>query len=46
MGEISPNAQAFAFVRDQDFSGVVLTGTKSAAHLRENHSAFYLNPRP
>ena len=40
MGAIASSADAFAFVRDQDFSGVVLTGTKSIAHLRENHAAF------
>jgi aryl-alcohol dehydrogenase-like predicted oxidoreductase len=40
MGAIAAHADAFAFVRDQDFSGVVLTGTKSIAHLRENYAAF------
>lgn len=40
MGAIAASADAFAFVRDQDFSGVVLTGTKSIAHLRENYAAF------
>ena len=40
MGAIAASADAFAVVRDQDFSGVVLTGTKSIAHLRENYAAF------
>lgn len=40
MGAIAARADAFAFVRDQDFSGVVLTGTKSIVHLRENYAAF------
>ena len=40
MGAIAASADAFAFVRGQDFSGVVLTGTKSIAHLRENDAAF------
>jgi aryl-alcohol dehydrogenase-like predicted oxidoreductase len=40
MGAIAASADAFAFVRDQDFSGVVLTGTKSIAHLRENCATF------
>jgi aryl-alcohol dehydrogenase-like predicted oxidoreductase len=41
MGEIPSRAEAFAFIRSQDFSGVVLTGTKSIAHLTENHAAFH-----
>jgi aryl-alcohol dehydrogenase-like predicted oxidoreductase len=40
MGAIAASADAFAFVTDQDFSGVVLSGTKSIAHLRENYAAF------
>lgn len=40
MGALAAGAEAFSFVRKQDFSGVVLTGTKSVAHLRENHAAF------
>ena len=45
MGALSGTAaEAFAFVRVQKFSGVVLTGTKSTAHLRENHAAFYARP--
>jgi aryl-alcohol dehydrogenase-like predicted oxidoreductase len=40
MGAIAASADAFAFVREQGFSGAVLTGTKSIAHLRENHAAF------
>jgi aryl-alcohol dehydrogenase-like predicted oxidoreductase len=40
MGAIAAGAEAFAFVRRQDFDGVVLTGTRSVAHLRENHAAF------
>jgi aryl-alcohol dehydrogenase-like predicted oxidoreductase len=31
---------AYAFVLDQDFSGVVLTGTKSPTHLEQNMEAF------
>jgi aryl-alcohol dehydrogenase-like predicted oxidoreductase len=41
MGEIRSSADAFGFIRGQDFSGVVLTGTKSIAHLTENHAAFH-----
>jgi len=41
MGAIQSSAQAFAFIRRQPFDGVVLTGTKSVAHLVENHAAFY-----
>jgi aryl-alcohol dehydrogenase-like predicted oxidoreductase len=33
--------EAFNFIRRQDFSGIVLTGTKSIAHLSANHAAFY-----
>lgn len=33
-------AEAFAFVRAQQFRGVVLTGTKSIRHLSENVAAF------
>jgi aryl-alcohol dehydrogenase-like predicted oxidoreductase len=40
MGELAPGAEPFAFIRTMDFSGVVLTGTKSAAHLAENYDAF------
>lgn len=40
MGAIAASPEAFAFVRAQDFSGVVLTGTKSVPHLRENYAAF------
>jgi aryl-alcohol dehydrogenase-like predicted oxidoreductase len=41
MGELSGSvADAFRFVRAQRFSGVVLTGTKSSAHLAQNHAAF------
>jgi aryl-alcohol dehydrogenase-like predicted oxidoreductase len=40
MGALAAGAEAFAFVRRQDFDGVVLTGTGSVAHLRENHAAF------
>jgi type IV secretory pathway VirB2 component (pilin) len=32
---------AFAFLIKQPFDGVVLTGTKSIAHLRENWEAFH-----
>lgn len=42
MGEISPSADAFAFIRDMGFDGAILTGTKSIAHLTENHAAFHL----
>jgi aryl-alcohol dehydrogenase-like predicted oxidoreductase len=45
MGQIDATEEAFAFVRNQDFSGVVLTGTKSIAHLRANYSAFSLSAR-
>ena len=41
MGEISPTTDAFGFICSQDFAGVVLTGTKSVAHLAENHAAFH-----
>lgn len=42
MGALSATPlEAFDFIRRQDFSGIVLTGTKSIAHLRENHAAFY-----
>ena len=42
MGELSETvAQAFRFVRDRQFEGVVLTGTKSLAHLAQNHAAFH-----
>jgi aryl-alcohol dehydrogenase-like predicted oxidoreductase len=45
MGALSATtAEAFHFIRQQEFSGVVLTGTKSTAHLRENHAAFYSSP--
>jgi len=40
MGAIAASADAFAFVTQQDFTGAVLTGTKSVAHLRENYAAF------
>jgi aryl-alcohol dehydrogenase-like predicted oxidoreductase len=40
MGAIEARAEAFDFVRQQDFDGVVLTGTKSLAHLEENYAAF------
>jgi aryl-alcohol dehydrogenase-like predicted oxidoreductase len=40
MGQIPAASEAFGFIRSQDFSGVVLTGTKSIAHLIENHAAF------
>lgn len=40
MGAIEARAEAFDFVRKQDFDGVVLTGTKSVAHLEENYAAF------
>lgn len=33
--------EAFAFVAAQGFRGVVLTGTKSTAHLKENWTAFH-----
>ena len=36
---LSP-AEAFAFVACEPFDGVVLTGTKSVGHLRENWAAF------
>jgi aryl-alcohol dehydrogenase-like predicted oxidoreductase len=32
---------AFKFIQAQDFDGIVLTGTKSMAHLMENHAAFH-----
>jgi aryl-alcohol dehydrogenase-like predicted oxidoreductase len=41
MGGIPSSADAFGFIRSQDFSGVVLSGTKSIAHLTENHAAFH-----
>lgn len=42
MGALSATPlEAFNFIRRQDFSGIVLTGTKSIAHLSENHAAFY-----
>lgn len=41
MGEIPATAEAFGFIRSQGFAGAVLTGTKSVAHLVENHAAFY-----
>jgi aryl-alcohol dehydrogenase-like predicted oxidoreductase len=42
MGELSETvADAFRFVRAQQFEGVVLTGTKSVAHLAQNHAAFH-----
>ena len=40
MGAIGASTEAFDFIRKQDFRGVILTGTKSVAHLRENHAAF------
>ncbi|MGH8690839.1 MAG: aldo/keto reductase [Burkholderiales bacterium] len=40
MGELPATAEAFGFIRSQAFSGVVLTGTRSVAHLVENHAAF------
>jgi aryl-alcohol dehydrogenase-like predicted oxidoreductase len=41
MGELRSSADAFRFIRSQDFRGVVLTGTKSIAHLTQNHAAFH-----
>lgn len=42
MGALSATAaDAFAFIRRQEFNGVVLTGTRSIAHLSENHAAFH-----
>jgi len=41
MGELRASADAFRFIRSQEFDGVVLTGTKSIAHLTENHAAFH-----
>lgn len=41
MGELRPSADAFAFIRDMRFNGAILTGTKSMAHLIENHAAFH-----
>jgi len=41
MGELRASADAFRFIRSQDFRGVVLTGTKSIAHLTQNHAAFH-----
>jgi len=43
MGELPATADAFGFIRSQDFSGVVLTVTRSVAHLIENHAAFQAN---
>jgi aryl-alcohol dehydrogenase-like predicted oxidoreductase len=40
MGELAAGREAFAFIRAMDFDGVVLTGTKSPAHLAENYAAF------
>lgn len=37
---LSPDA-AFSFLAAEPFQGVVLTGTKSATHLRENWAAFH-----
>ena len=45
MGALAAGAEAFEFIRKQDLNGVVLTGTKSVAHLRENESAFRLTFR-
>ncbi|HEU5177841.1 MAG TPA: aldo/keto reductase [Burkholderiales bacterium] len=45
MGAIAAGAEPFEFIRKQDFSGVVLTGTKSVAHLRQNDAAFRLTFR-
>lgn len=45
MGAIEAKAEAFAFIRKMQFHGVVLTGTKSIAHLIENHAAFYAHGR-
>lgn len=45
MGALSATpAEAFHFIRQQEFSGVVLAGTKSTAHLSENHAAFHASP--
>jgi aryl-alcohol dehydrogenase-like predicted oxidoreductase len=42
MGELRETvADAFRFVRAQQFQGVVLSGTKSIAHLAQNHAAFH-----
>jgi aryl-alcohol dehydrogenase-like predicted oxidoreductase len=40
MGELTDPVAAFAFILRQPFQGVVLTGTKSPAHLRANLEAF------
>jgi len=45
MGEMAATADAFRFISSQDFTGVVLTGTKSVAHLMENHAAFHESGR-
>jgi aryl-alcohol dehydrogenase-like predicted oxidoreductase len=41
MGALAPTADTFAFIREQDFDGVILTGTKSPSHLAQNHAAFH-----
>ena len=42
MGQLSEAvADAYRFVRARQFEGVVLTGTKSIAHLAHNHAAFH-----
>ena len=40
MGRLPAQREAFAFVLERQFDGVVLTGTKSIAHLMANHAAF------
>ena len=39
-GNFSRKVEAFRFILAQRFEGVILTGTKSAAHLAENQEAF------
>ena len=41
MGAMPSGKEAFRFVLDYAFTGVVLTGTKSREHLRENWQSFH-----
>jgi len=35
-----PKTEAFAYILRRQFRGVILSGTKSPAHLEENYAAF------
>lgn len=40
MGALPSGREAFAFILERAFGGVILTGTKSTQHLADNHAAF------